>query len=145
MKLTAELLETCTNAKGVHEEDLKVAEVGLKITQQHERTARERKENAEKEYEEMKKDMTACQKNMKDAGVGGIIICHFILKTDNPSERTWPAKFSASYVSLSSSGIKTGTRRVIRPDKQVDVVRLERCTTNLAKTRYELCFRLFKR
>ena len=67
----------------------------------------------------------------------------FILNTDHLSEGTLvPVKFSASYVSLSSSGIKTGRRRVIRPDEQVDVVRLERCTTNLAKTHCELCFRL---
>ena len=78
MKLTAELLEACTNAKGVYEEDLKDAEVGLKITQLHERTVRERKENEEKEYEEMKKEMADCQKNMKDAGVWDIINWPFL-------------------------------------------------------------------
>ena len=69
MKMTTELLEACTSAKGVYEEDLKAAEVALKITQQHEKTTKEQRQNAETEYKEMKEEMIACHKKMKDAGV----------------------------------------------------------------------------
>ena len=67
MKLTAELLEACTNAQGQYEEDLKTAEVGLQIANENERTAKLQKENAEKQYEAMKKEMEDNQKMMKDA------------------------------------------------------------------------------
>ena len=67
MRLTAELLEACTNAKGQYEEDLQTAQIGLKIAQEHEKTAKEEKENASKQFDEMQKELKQNQQQMKDA------------------------------------------------------------------------------
>ena len=51
----------------------------------------------------------------------GAIFAVFTSETNNPSGRTWSTKWRTCWASLSSSGIKTDTRRLMRTDEQIDV------------------------
>ena len=67
MKLTAELLEACTNAKGHYEKDLRDTESALAVAKQHEAAVKEEKKRADEQYQALKNQVKDSEKQFKES------------------------------------------------------------------------------
>lgn len=67
MKLTAELLEACTNARGQYEQDLRDTEIAISVAKQHEEAISEEKKMAKEQFETLKGQVKEAEGQFKEA------------------------------------------------------------------------------
>ena len=111
MKLIAELLEACTNTKGIYDTKLKETEVAIRVARCEESSAKKEKEEMDRRLKTMEKDVKEAQSDFKDA-VSSMPTASDILQMSMADSLVEGVRAITSIPSTFKSVVKTGAQEL---------------------------------
>ena len=114
MELIAELLEACTNTKGIHESKIKETAAAIRVAKFEEGAAKKEKEAMDQRLKTMEKDVKEAQNDFKDA-VSSMPTASDILQLSLVDSMVQGVRAITSIPSIFKSVVKTGVSIATRP------------------------------